>query len=116
MRGTLAAIAAFFLAQSVAPACLAQGNVGASAGVAPPGGNGPPLVQTGRITYLDPATMNFVCQGRGGTSRYWATRATRVRAGPYQASFYDLRMGQRVEVTFHNSGRLEIADRVILLP
>jgi hypothetical protein len=90
--------------------------VGASPGLPPPYDIGPPLVQVGKITYLDGATMNFVCQGRGGAWRYWVTRATRFRAGPYQSSFYDLRAGQPVEVQFHDSGRLEIADRVMLLP
>jgi hypothetical protein len=64
------------------------------------------------ITYLDPATMNFVLQGKGIAQRYWVGRATRFQGGRPDASFFDLRIGQPVEVTFHDSGRLRIADAI----
>lgn len=69
-------------------------------------------IQTGTITFLDPVSMNFIVQGRTGARQYWATRATFFRASRPSASFFDLTMGQRVEVAFHNSGPLEIADVV----
>jgi hypothetical protein len=116
MRGTLAATAAFLLAQSLASACCAQAGGTTTPDVAPADGNSPPFVEMGRISYLDAATMYFVCQGPAGAGRYWVTRATRFGPGVHQSSFYNLRTGQNVEVQFHNSGRFEIADRVTLLP
>ena len=107
MRGPLATAAAIVL--TLTQPCLALG-VDASAGLAPPGHPGPTEALTGTITSLDPATMNFALREKGIAQRYWVERARRFRGGRRNASFFDLRIGQPVEVTFHESGRLRIAD------
>lgn len=70
-------------------------------------------VQAGTVVSLDPVSMNFVVQDQTIARQYWATRATRYRANLPYASFFDLTPGQRVEVIFHDSGPLEIADVVM---
>jgi hypothetical protein len=77
-----------------------------------PGRNGVTQVQAGTIVYLDPVSMNFIVQNRTAARQFWATRATLFRANLPYASFFDLTMGQRVQVAFHDSGPLEIADVV----
>jgi hypothetical protein len=67
-------------------------------------------VQRGKVTGLDPATMNFICQGSGLARRYWVARTTRFLSGRPNASFYDLAPGQTVEVIAHAAGAEEIAD------
>ncbi|HEY6578397.1 MAG TPA: hypothetical protein VIY09_03680 [Rhizomicrobium sp.] len=112
MRGSLLAVAVFLLAQSLAPVCLAQSAIDGASGLPMPGPAGTAHVQTGAITRLDPASMSFVCEGKGISQTYWITRATRFRAGPHRASFFDLRTGQTVQVASHDSGSLEVADLV----
>jgi hypothetical protein len=71
-------------------------------------------VQRGIVTTIDSATMNFVCRGETGDRFYWVSPATRFRAGRSNASFFDLRTGQPVEVISHDSGGLEVVDLVVL--
>lgn len=58
--------------------------------------------------------MNFVCHGNTGDRFHWVSGTTRFRAGRANASFFDLRTGQPVEVISRNSGGLEVADLVVL--
>ena len=102
MRRTLV-IAAILLAQSLAgPGYAQEFEVLAGA----------KNVQLGRIFSLDPVSMSLVVQDSNATRQIWTTRATRFRTGHPDASFFDLMIGQRVAVTFHDSGRLAIADQV----
>ena len=97
MRRFVAA-AAFLFSQTLALSALAQG-ISAN-------------VQTGRIVFLDSASMSFTVRSANATQQYWATRATRFRARRPNVSFFDLATGQSVVVTSHDSGRLAIADDV----
>jgi hypothetical protein len=110
MREPKALLILFFLAGP----CCAQGIT--APGVDPAALGGRTQVQTGSVTYVDPVTMNFVCRDKTASRRYWATRATRFGAGRPGASFFDLAPGQTVQVTSHLSGRIDVADQVILLP
>jgi hypothetical protein len=114
MRGPIALFALLLLTETLAGPGLTQGTVGSS--LDPTGRTGPADVRTGTVTYVDPATMNFVCQDKSTSQRYWATRATRFASGRSNGSFFDLAPGQSVQVTSHLSGRIEVADEVILLP
>ena len=111
MRATLVA-AAFLLPLALAPDGFAQSGVGATPGLSAPGETGPTLIQTGTITYLDSATMNFVLRVNGMARRFWVTRTTLFGGRP-GASFFDLRRGQKIEVEFHAVGRIDIADVVV---
>jgi hypothetical protein len=102
MRSLLAATA-LLLSQVLPLSALAQGM---------PERTGPTQIDAGTIVWLDPVSMNFVMQGQTNARQYWATRATRFRANKFSPTFFDLAVGQSVEVVFHDSGRLEIADVV----
>lgn len=108
MHRWIAALSVLFLAQGLAPESHGQVSAGAAynPSVLPVATND----RTGTIVWLDPATMNFVCRGEGGSRDYWVTRATRLFAGRANASFFDLAPGRHVEVISHRSGRFEIAD------
>lgn len=111
MRAVFAALVVL-LAQSLVPEGLAQAGVGAAPGLSPPVRTSPTQVETGTITYIDHASMNFVVQGNRAALRYWITRSTRFSGRGPNPSFFDLRRGQRVRVVFHGAGPLEIADDV----
>lgn len=64
------------------------------------------------VVALDSVTLNFICRTNGGMRQYWIARSTQFIGGGPDASFFDLAAGQRVQVTFHNAGRLAIADVV----
>ena len=106
-RFALSAVVLVF-AQTVASAGNAQGG---SSGVdivlgAPRG------IEACTVVALDTVTLNFLCRTNRGTRQYWIARSTRfIGRGP-DASFFDLATGQPVQVTFHNAGRLAIADVV----
>ncbi|MGH6888228.1 MAG: hypothetical protein ACREHF_03380 [Rhizomicrobium sp.] len=111
MRGPLAAVLCL-----VPGICLAQMMPGAEPGVPPPSltasaGVG---IAMGKIGAIDSVGMSFVCGGNGRSRTYWITQATRFRTGAIEASFFDLRTGEPVEVTFHRSGGQAVADLVRL--
>ena len=74
--------------------------------------SGPAQVRTGTVISLDSASGNFVVQDRTTARQYWTSRGTLFHANRPSASFFDLAIGQRVQVVFHNSGPLAIADLV----
>jgi hypothetical protein len=87
---------------------------GVELGVPPPSLTGAAGIElgTGRVGVIDTVGMSFVCGGNSGSRTYWVSRATRFRVGGAQASFFDLRTGERAEVTFHHSGGRDVADLV----
>lgn len=112
MRRWTAALTVLLLAQSLVPASLAQAVAGVDASARARTAR----VQTGTVVFLDRATMSFVCRDGMGTRSYWVTRATLFRAGSGNTSFFNLGTGQPVEVVFHPSGRIDVADVITLLP
>jgi hypothetical protein len=95
MRGFVRIAGVLLLAQTLASPSLAQG------------------LQACRVVAVDTVSMNFVCRTSHIMRQYWVTRATQfVTRGP-RGSFFDLKTDQRVQVVSHNSGPLQIADRVI---
>jgi hypothetical protein len=68
----------------------------------------------GRVTTIDSVTMNFSCRDRAGDHLYWVTRATRFWASHPNATFSDVKTGERVEVISHHTGNQDIADIVVL--
>src|SRR5437764_12948514 len=109
MRRSTTAVTLFLLFAS--QPCFAQGGFGA--GLISPN-DGVVHVQRGTVTTIDSATMNFACRGNTGDRFYWVARNTRFRAGRSNASFFDLKTGEPVQVMSHRSGNLELADLVIL--
>jgi len=109
MRG-ITATAVFLLAQAIAQPGLAQGG---SSGLDLALG-APRHVQTCTVTAVDTVSMNFVCQTNRTTHRFWLARSTQFSARGPNASPFQLRTGQRVQVTFHNAGRQPVADSVSL--
>ena len=107
MHIKIAALAGLLMAQSLATPSFAQGGPSFDTG-----SGGVAQSRTGTITYLDPVTMNFVCQDGRQTQRYWVTRATRFSGPRPGVSFFDLAVGRSVRVIFHQFGRQEIADAV----
>lgn len=69
-------------------------------------------VQACTVVALDTVTLNFLCRTTDGMRQYWIARSTRFIGGGPDASFFDLAIGQPVQVTFHNAGRLAIADGI----
>ena len=110
MRRSVAVIAALIVAQCLSTAGVAQGAAGE--GIGSTGLVGRARVQAGTVTYMDPATMNFICQVGSTSQRYWVTRGTRFRSDRPNATFFDLAVGHAVEVTSHESSTHEIADIV----
>jgi hypothetical protein len=102
MRGSISAVAVLLLVAGLCGPCFGQVTTG------------PAHVQRGIVTTIDSVTMNFVCRGETGDRFYWVSRSTRFRAGRSNASFFDLRTGQPVEVISHDSGGLEVVDLVVL--
>jgi hypothetical protein len=102
--------AALLFALGLCGPCLAQGLSGAPL----PGAIGIAQTERGRVTTIDSVTMNFGCRGRTGDHRYWVNRATRFRASCPNASFFDVKTGERVEVISHHSGNQDIADVVVM--
>lgn len=106
------AVAAVLLVNGLASPGRAQGGApGVDLALSAPRG-----AQTCTIVALDSVTMNFLCQTQGTESQYWVARSTRFLANRPGASFFDLRTGQLVQVTFHDAGRLRIADLVRVQP
>src|SRR5947209_6835406 len=110
MRGSTTAVTLFLLFAS--QPCLAQGGFGA--GLTSPNDTGAAHVRRGTVITIDSVTMNFTCHGNTGDRFYWIARDTRFQMGRSNASFFDLRTGQPVQVMSHRSGNLEIADLVLL--
>jgi hypothetical protein len=102
MRASTSAVAVVLLVAGLYGPCFGQVTTG------------PTHVQRGIVATIDSATMNFVCRGETGDRFYWVSRSTRFRTGRSNASFFDLRTGQPVEVISHDSGGLEVADLVVL--
>jgi hypothetical protein len=113
MRKSIAFSTLLLLASLAGPG-FAQGAVGFND--EPTGRIGPVQVQTGRIAYVDLASMSFVCRSGRTQQTYWATRATRIVSGRPSGSLFDLAAGQSVRVRSHLSGGIDVADQVILLP
>ena len=67
-----------------------------------------------RVGVLDTVSMNFVCQTNGAAHRFWLARSTHFVAGGPHGSPFHLQTGQTVQVTFHNAGRIAVADVVSL--
>ena len=108
IRSTAVAI---FFALGLCGPCLAQGLGGTPL---LPGATGNDRTERGRVTTIDSVTMNFGCRDRTGDHLYWVTRATRFRAPHPNATFSDVKTGERVEVISHHSGNQDIADVVVL--
>lgn len=108
MGGRIAALAAFLLAQGFAQIGIAQGGArGADLAFGTPRRT---LLCT--ITAVDSVSTNFVCQTNRVARKYWTARSTHFVTVRPNASFFDLKTGQPVRVTFHDAGRLAIADVV----
>lgn len=119
MRGYIAALAAVLIVPILAGPCLAQGGTGIGKGVAPQLGSSVLVenqVRAGTVTKVDSALMNFGCHWKTGNSIFWVTANTHFRSGDGDKSFADIKTGALVRVTFHASGKLEIADLVELTP
>lgn len=114
MRRSTAAIAVLLLVQGLVQPSLAQAVNGTAIDTS--GRAGPARARTGTVVFIDSATMNLVCRDRRGTQSYWVTRATRFRAGARNTSFFNLKTGQPIDVVFHSSGRIDVADVITLLP
>jgi hypothetical protein len=114
MRRQIALFAVLLLSETLASPGIAQNAGGANFDQARR--TGPSQVKTCMATYVDPATMNFVCRNGSASQRYWATRATRFASARPNSSLFDLAPGQSVRVTSHLSGGIEVADQVIVLP
>jgi len=107
MRYTIEVAALLLLVGLASPGRAQGGAPGVDLALAAPHG-----AQACTIVALDSVTMNFLCQAQGIESQYWVARSTRFLSNWPTGSFFDLRTGQPVEVTFHNAGRLRIADLV----
>ena len=106
------AIAAWLVVEGLASPGRAQGGApGVNLALAAPRGT-----QACTVIALDSASMNFLCRAQGSDRQYWVARSTRFVANRPGASFFDLRTGQPVQVTFHSGGRLVIADLVRFQP
>lgn len=109
MRTRFALSAAVLVfAQTIASAGDAQGG---SSGVDLVGG-APGGIQACAVVALDSVTLNFICRTNDGMRQYWIARSTQFIGGGSDASFFELTNGQPVQVTFHNAGRLAIADSI----
>lgn len=107
---------AILLAAGVLAACLPQaGSTQLLPGPAPsvPSPSGATLAQRATVLSIDSVSMNFVCAERNSIRRYWLTAATGFRSGAQNATFFDLRTGEPVQVTFHRAGPLNVADLVV---
>ena len=111
MRYTIA-LAALLLVEGLASPGRAQAAApGIDLAITAPRGG-----QACTIVALDTVTMNFLCQAQGSERQYWVARSTHFLANRPSASFFDLRTGQLVQVTFHDDGRHRIADLVRFQP
>ena len=106
MRGRIVVAAVFLLTQ--AQIGLAQGG---APGVDVARG-APRRALACTVTVLDTVSMNFVCQTNRAARRFWVARSTHFIAGGPNGTFFHLKTGQPVEVTFHGTGPHPVADIV----
>src|SRR5579863_7605027 len=98
MRYTIEVAALLLLVGLASPGRAQGGAPGVDLALAAPHG-----AQACTIVALDSVTMNFLCQAQGSDRQYWVARSTHFLANRPSASFFDLRTGQPVQVTFHDA-------------
>jgi hypothetical protein len=70
--------------------------------------------KTGTIVGLDAATKTFICQWGGEDRTYKTTDKTVFRVGTKNASWSDLKMGERVNILYRVVDKDRVADRVTI--
>ena len=70
--------------------------------------------QTGKIISVDPAAKTFICQWGGEDRLYKTTDKTVFRVGTKNATWADLKLGERVNILYRMADKERIAERVVI--
>jgi len=70
----------------------------------------------GTVTARDDAARTFTAARRNRPATYHVTDTTRYVIGGAQGSWYDVKVGSRVQVRWHRAGTQRVADIVGIRP
>jgi hypothetical protein len=70
--------------------------------------------KTGTIISIDPLSKSFICKWRDNDWTYKTTEKTVFRAGGKTGALSDLKLGDRVSLSYHMMGNDRVADVVTI--